>query len=150
MVPATASPDDPELAQYWADRRRKRKPPMDNGTLRLLQQQRGRCPLCENYLLHADREPDTPREWEQWLTATRKAIIKYNLVAHGWKGPSNEFRLVHINCYRRATGASKESASLQALNRPWRLLEPYAATSGTYGSEGASAQQCVGATRLHS
>jgi RNA-directed DNA polymerase len=113
MVPGTASPDDPELAAYWADRRRKRKPPMDDGTLRLLQQQRGRCPLCEDYLLHADREPDTPREWEQWLTATRKAITKYNLVAHGWKEPSNEFRLVHINCYRRATGASKKSAALQ-------------------------------------
>jgi hypothetical protein len=28
------------------------------------------------------------------------------------------------------------------------LLEPYVATSDTYGSEGASAQQCAGATRL--
>jgi hypothetical protein len=27
------------------------------------------------------------------------------------------------------------------------LLEPYAATSGTYGSEGAPMQQCIGATR---
>ena len=113
MVPATASPDDPELAQYWADRRRSRKPPLDNGTLHLLQQQQGRCPLCEDYLLYADREPDTPREWEQWLTATRKAITKHNVVAHGRKEPSNEIRLVHINCHRRATGDGEEPASLQ-------------------------------------
>ena len=33
------------------------------------------------------------------------------------------------------------------MNRPWGLLEPYAATSGTYGSEGAAAQQCAAATR---
>src|SRR5215207_6847868 len=34
------------------------------------------------------------------------------------------------------------------LKRPRGLLEPYAATSGTYGSEGAPVQQCTGATRL--
>jgi len=35
------------------------------------------------------------------------------------------------------------------MNRthPWGLLEPYAAMSGTYGSEGAAAQQCAAATR---
>jgi hypothetical protein len=31
---------------------------------------------------------------------------------------------------------------------PSGLLEPYVATSDTYGSEGASVQQCTGATRL--
>jgi RNA-directed DNA polymerase len=29
MVPGRASPDDPTLAQYWAERRRKRRPPLD-------------------------------------------------------------------------------------------------------------------------
>jgi RNA-directed DNA polymerase len=110
MVPGTASPDDPGLAQYWADRRRRHKPPLDNGTLRLIQEQKGRCPLCGDYLLHADREPDSPHEWEQWLTATRKAIRKHNLVAHGWKGTPDEFRLVHVSCYRRTTGAHRDSA----------------------------------------
>jgi RNA-directed DNA polymerase len=113
MVPATASPDDPGLAQYWADRRRRHKPPLDNGTLRLLQEQKGRCPLCGDYLLHADREPDSPHEWEQWLTATRKAIGKHNLVAHGWKGTPDDFRLVHVSCYRRTTGALRDPALLR-------------------------------------
>ena len=65
MVPGTASRDDPGLAAYWANRRRRHKPPLDNGTLRLIQAQQGRCPLCADYLLHADREPASPREWEQ-------------------------------------------------------------------------------------
>jgi len=34
-----ASPDDPALAEYWAQRRRKAKPPLDNYTLRLLARQ---------------------------------------------------------------------------------------------------------------
>jgi RNA-directed DNA polymerase len=112
MVSGTASPDDPGLAQYWADRRRKHKPPLDNATLRLLQGQKGRCPLCGDFLLHVDREPSTPREWEQWLATTRKAISKHNLVAHGWKGRPDELHLVHVSCYRRVTGDSGSSALL--------------------------------------
>jgi RNA-directed DNA polymerase len=112
MVPATASPDDPDLAHYWADRRRRHKPPLDNATLRLIQAQKGRCPLCGDYLLHADREPHSPREWEQWLTTTRKAITKHNLVAHGGKNTPDNIRLLHLHCYRRATGASRDPALL--------------------------------------
>ncbi|MCA1672730.1 MAG: group II intron reverse transcriptase/maturase, partial [Actinobacteria bacterium] len=112
MVPGTASPDNPDLAQYWADRRRKHKPPLDSGTLRLIQEQKGRCPLCGDHLLHADREPNSPREWEQWLTTTRKAITKQNLVAHGWKGTPDKFRLVHMHCHRRATGVNRNPALL--------------------------------------
>ena len=46
VVKGSASPDDPALAEYWAERRRRRKPPLDNARLRLIQAQRGRCPLC--------------------------------------------------------------------------------------------------------
>jgi hypothetical protein len=49
----------------------------DAATWRQLRRQRGRCPLCPGLLLHADREPQGPREWEQWLTATRRAIRKH-------------------------------------------------------------------------
>jgi len=114
MVPGTASPDDPALAAYWADRRRRRKPPLDNGTLRLIQAQKGRCPICADYLLHADREPGSPREWEQWLTTTRKAITKHNLVAHGPGNTPDGIRLLHVSCYRRVTGARKDPAILHS------------------------------------
>lgn len=45
MVKGRASPDDPALAVYWADRRQKVKPPVDGYTLNLLAKQDGRCPL---------------------------------------------------------------------------------------------------------
>jgi RNA-directed DNA polymerase len=117
MVPGTASPDDPALAQYWADRRRKNTPPLNRGTLRLLQQQNGRCPLCRDHLLPADREPSSPHEWEQWLTATRKAITKHNLVAHT-RDTSNEPRLAHVYCQRRATSASTDPQLLPTRDAP--------------------------------
>ena len=46
MVKGWASPDDPALADYWAERRRRSSPPLDRPALRLLQAQHGRCPLC--------------------------------------------------------------------------------------------------------
>jgi RNA-directed DNA polymerase len=110
MVRGTASPDDPSLAQYWANRRRRNKPPLDNATLRLLQAQHGRCPLCGDYLLHADHEPGSPREWEQWLTGTRKAIIRRSLDI-AVRGP-DDIRLTHTSCHRQTIGASRESALL--------------------------------------
>jgi hypothetical protein len=41
------------------------KPPLGKTTLRLLQEQRGRCPLCLGLLLYADHEAQSPKEWEQ-------------------------------------------------------------------------------------
>ena len=106
MVAGTASPDDPSLAAYWAHRRRRARPPIGDGTLRLLRKQRGRCPLCGDYLLHADDEPRDPGEWERWLTATRKAITCKAVAATGsGSTPHDQRRLVHAYCWRRATGA---------------------------------------------
>jgi RNA-directed DNA polymerase len=121
LVPGRASPDDPSLAQYWADRRRKVKPPMDNATLRLLRAQDGRCPLCGDYLLHVDREPDSPRGWEQWLTGTRKAITRHNLVSAS-RCPGtpdhDRVRLVHSSCQPRDSGASARNGTSARLHRP--------------------------------
>ena len=81
MVRGTSSRDDPALASYWADRRRRGIPrPMDIISLRLLEAQHGCCPLCGELLLDADRPPQTPHEWEQWLTVTRKAIAHNAIV----------------------------------------------------------------------
>ncbi len=43
-VKGAASPDDPALASYWAERRKKVQPPLDTYSLRLLARQDGRCP----------------------------------------------------------------------------------------------------------
>jgi RNA-directed DNA polymerase len=57
MVAGAASPDDPDLADYWATRRRRVKPPLDSYNLRLLTRQDGLCPLCGNHLLAPDQPP---------------------------------------------------------------------------------------------
>jgi RNA-directed DNA polymerase len=103
-----ASPDDPALADYWARRRRRSRPPLDRSTLRLLQQQNGRCDLCNGYLLHADREPDSPQQWEQWVVATRKAITKQYVIAHAGHGTTNGYRLTHTHCQRRLADVGTE------------------------------------------
>lgn len=104
MVPGTASPDDPRLVKFWAMRRRRRKLPLDLATLRLLQAQDGRCPLCRDYLLHADHEPQSPQEWEQWLRVTRTAIRKHAITTGRGDGASNNSatpHLLHTHCHRR-------------------------------------------------
>jgi len=106
MVKGWASPDDPTLTEYWATRRRRTTPTaLGRHTLSLLRAQQGRCPLCRGLLLHADREPHTPEEWERWLAVTRKAVRKTSLTAQ--TGPATDedelptLRLIHTSCLRR-------------------------------------------------
>jgi len=106
LVNGRASPDDPALARYWADRRRKKTPPpLDRRGLRLLHAQHGRCPACGDFLLHADHEPQTPREWEQWLALTRKAIhhqwITPRATVTGDDGRITSYHLLHTRCLPR-------------------------------------------------
>jgi RNA-directed DNA polymerase len=119
MVRGTSSRDDPALASYWADRRRRGIPrPMDIASLRLLQAQNGTCPLCRELLLDADRPPQTPREWEQWLTVTRKAMTR-NAITVQPAGTTDEanLRLLHAHCYRHYTRGSQRPALLHASAR---------------------------------
>ena len=114
LVVGAASPDDPALTGYWAQRRGKNQPLLDRSVLILLARQKGRCPLCRDLLLHADHEPSSPTEWEQWHRVTRKAITKQYVTTQRDTGTPGGTRLVHSHCQRRATGASKEPAHLYA------------------------------------
>jgi len=92
------------LTHPHAERRSTRKPPLDRSRLRLLQAQHGQCPLCRGLLLHADYEPQTPQEWEQWVKVTRTAIRKHAIIADAGDGTSHEpvaQRLIHAHCARR-------------------------------------------------
>lgn len=112
MVPGTASPDDPDLAEYWARRRQRRTSPLDGISLGLLKTQHGRCPLCGELLLLADHEPQSPEEWEQWFRVTSKAVRKQAITAEKGPGTSDEpvvLRLIHARCQRRGnTGTDIE------------------------------------------
>jgi len=102
-VRGAASPDDPALAAYWAERRKKVRPPLDRYTLRLLTRQAGQCPLCGDHLLSAEQPPQSPREWERWwLHVARRAVAASYLVHHGRSGPpdGDQTRLVHSSCQR--------------------------------------------------
>ena len=88
---------------------------MDRTSLRLLFEQHGQCPLCQGLLLHADRPPQSPQEWEQWLTATRKAVAKsYLTVRRDGTPDENKLRLVHAQCQRRNIGDGTGTALLPA------------------------------------
>jgi RNA-directed DNA polymerase len=96
-----ASVDDPSLADYWAERRRKRRPPpLDQHTLKLLAAQRDRCPVCGDRLLSADDEPQSPTEWEQWFMAARRTLRKQHVVqqAVAQTAERSSYRLVHVSC----------------------------------------------------
>ena len=104
LVPGTASPDDPALAEYWSRRRKRSSPPLDSITLRLLKTQQGRCFICDGFVLDADREPQSPDEWAQWLTVTRKAVRREAVAAEPVPGGSDDpaaLQLVHAYCQRR-------------------------------------------------
>ena len=121
MVKGAASPDDPALAEYWAKRRCKAPPPMIGKTsLRLFKAQNGRCPLCGAQLLPADDPPQSPREWEQWLAATRKAIIKTATKEHGTTDDT-EPRLIHAHCQRRLAVDDGHGTALLPAGEPSRL-----------------------------
>ena len=116
MVRGTSSTDDPALTGYWADRRRKGIPrPMDTASLRLLESQHGCCPQCGGLLLDADRPPQSPREWEQWLTVTRKAMTRNAIVLQPDGSPGEaKLRLLHAHCHRQHAGNRKSPALLPA------------------------------------
>lgn len=103
LVAGGASPDDPDLTQYWAMRRRKMLAPLDSYNLRLLAEQDGHCSLCGDYILTPDQPPQSPHDWERWwLSIVKRAIAADYLTHHGRDGTpdGNRTRLVHTSCHR--------------------------------------------------
>jgi RNA-directed DNA polymerase len=99
IVKSGASPDDPALGDYWARRRSKTPLPINNTTGRLLAAQNGRCPICKATLPTAEPQPQTPREWEHWLTSTRNTITIVTQVTS--TSDEAELRLIHAHCHNR-------------------------------------------------
>ena len=119
MVKGLSSPDDPALAQYWAQRRRRRAlPPVDRLTLYLLTKQDGRCKWCGKLLLYADDPPQSPQEWEQWARSVKAATAK-RAIAYQGDGTSDysTIGLIHAACRRNiTTGADR--TPLQPAREP--------------------------------
>ncbi|MBV9415414.1 MAG: group II intron reverse transcriptase/maturase [Solirubrobacterales bacterium] len=97
IVMGVASLDDPALADYWANRRRNTRPPIDKTSRWLLRAQDGRCAICGSAFLPDDDRPQNPREWEAWLTGARKGIVKV-VTRQARTLADHEPRLVHVHC----------------------------------------------------
>ncbi|MGW0993554.1 group II intron reverse transcriptase/maturase [Streptomyces sp. NPDC002523] len=120
LVTGRASPDDPDLRDYWAKRRRKVKPPLDNYNLNLLARQEGRCPLCRDYILTAHQPPQSPHEWERWwLNTVRRAVAASYLTHHGRHGAPDgpQTRLVHASCQRSLRARTRRRSAVSASPR---------------------------------
>ena len=94
LVKQGASPDDPALVEYWAERRRKPVLPINNTSLRLLKAQNGCCSICKTPLFA--EQPQTPTDWEQWLTSTRTTITIVKPVTG--TPDTADHRLIHAEC----------------------------------------------------
>ncbi|WP_435108496.1 group II intron reverse transcriptase [Nocardiopsis synnemataformans] len=104
MVKAGASPDDPELSDYWKNRRKRKVPPtMTVSKTALAARQSGLCPLCRtDLIIGAEYEPDNVRDWVKWFEAMRHRLHEDHLVyrRHGGSDDPKNMRLVHAECHR--------------------------------------------------
>jgi RNA-directed DNA polymerase len=99
VVTGRASPDDPALARYWADRRRRQPTPQLAGSWHTaLRVQNGVCPHCGNRLLDTD-PPDTPAHGEAWYATLPTALTYQTSTAR--TGGRTTHRLLHTRCHRR-------------------------------------------------
>ena len=101
IVRYRASPDDPELAEYWAWRRRKTPLPVNKTEAWLLTDQDGHCHACNGTLHAATDRPQTPKDWERWLIGNRAAITMITVPVPGTTGTA-EPRLIHTDCTNRS------------------------------------------------
>jgi len=118
MVKSGASPDDPALTAYWAQRRRKPPPlSIDKTNLRLFESQHGRCCICGDWLLPVDEQPQSPREWEYWLLAARRTITPIATREHG-TADETEPRLAHTRCHARQPADRGTRPALLSAHEP--------------------------------
>jgi RNA-directed DNA polymerase len=101
VVTGRASPDDPALARYWADRRRRAPAPqLADSWQQALRAQQGICPLCGDQLLDTTNPPDNPHHGESWY-ATLHATLTYQTSTARTGGGRTTNRLLHTRCHRR-------------------------------------------------
>lgn len=80
----------------------------------VLRAQGGLCPLCRDFLLYADHEPQSPREWEQWVKVVNRALRTKWIVAESVQrrtGVTVVTRLVHGHCLRRVGNGTANLAN---------------------------------------
>ena len=139
LVKGAASPDDPALARYWADRRRKKTPPPLDKRGAAAAPSPAR-PLPGMRGLPAPRRPraQSPREWEQWLALTRKAIYHQWITPQATRIATTDASPATVSCTPAACHATTPSRQPNGDSAPPAsprgLLEPCAGPTGMHGS----------------
>jgi RNA-directed DNA polymerase len=115
MVKGWSSPDDPDLAGYWENRRRKNGRALDPGTLSLLTRQANQCPHCADPFLDPGHPPSSPEDWEHWwLSVTRQHIPR--AASTGQTPPPEDTAtslfLIHASCHRSAKARQDRNPAL--------------------------------------
>jgi RNA-directed DNA polymerase len=100
LVRHRASPEDPELSDYWAWRRRTAPLPIHSTSLRRLHAQRGRCHICKGVLYADTDRPELPHQWERWLAANHAAIT--TITTRNARTDEAQHRLIHADCLTRS------------------------------------------------
>ena len=117
LVKGRSSPDDPDLAGYWENRRRKNGPALDAGTLALLARQENRCPHCGDPLIDTSHLPASPEDWEDWWLGVTRQYLPRAAIAGGTtpppEGNGTILALTHASCHRRARARQRRNPALQ-------------------------------------
>ncbi|TQF07173.1 group II intron reverse transcriptase/maturase [Kitasatospora acidiphila] len=105
-VPAHVSKDDPEHAEFWARRSRRRGLPVtERKRITLLAvRQKGLCPGCGLDLMEgAGFEPDNLRDWVAWFDGATRAFNVHHVVqrVNGGSDHLSNLELRHTECHQQ-------------------------------------------------
>ena len=118
MVKGGASPDDPALADYWAERRRKGAIPLATGPTILFTSQTGRCLGLRGTAPARRPVPAVPKGWEQWRAVTRRAIKQTTHRLSRDETRTVKPRLIHSSCRPRSYWTAPTRTSNCAAGTP--------------------------------
>ncbi|WP_326763447.1 HNH endonuclease [Streptomyces sp. NBC_01591] len=114
--------DDPALATYWNDRRKRqaRTLPLDKKALSLAYLQRGLCPLCRKALIAgAEFEREDPRFWAEWFwIQLRGGGLNRHHLTYRKNGGTDEKKnliLVHADCHQMHNAKIDRRPTTQVL-----------------------------------
>ena len=132
MVAGGASPDDPDLAGYWATRRQRVKPPLDGYNLRLLTRQDGTLSALRETTCSPPTSPPVPRGMGTMVAEHRPQGDRRRLSRPPRTGTARRTGTEPAWCTPPAAASFRPAnAGTQHHNpqRPRGLLEPCAWTS---------------------
>jgi RNA-directed DNA polymerase len=88
-------------------------PPVNSLGMLLLKRQEGRCPECGDFLLHAYHQPQSPEQWEQWLTTIKTGIRRQRITVRG--EDLDKRCIIHASCLSREERETAESPVSQPV-----------------------------------